>query len=204
MTDFDDLPPLDPSVREILADPRIWDGPSDQLADAVALVVESERSPVHSPARSVRLLPTWARPALLGAAAVVASLFGGVVLFSAVADGPGGANVAAALAPTGLVADVDGTAEFTANDSGVSIDLDAPDLPLLEGDRFYEAWILTADGFAIPVGTFRTGGDVHLWAGVELLQIRVFTITREDAEIAESPEHRSSGEVVLKATLAGG
>jgi hypothetical protein len=204
MTDPDDLAPFDPHVREMLADPRMWDGPSDRLADAVALVVESERSPVEPSARSARLLPAWARPALLGAAAVVALLFGGVVLFSAVADGPGGARVAAALAPTGLVADVDGTAEFTAGDSGVSIVLDAPDLPPLEGDRFYEAWILTSDGFAIPVGTFRAGSDVQLWAGVELIEIRVFTITREDAEFPQSPEHRSSGEVVLKATLTGG
>jgi hypothetical protein len=204
MTDSDDLAPLDARVRELLADPRMWEEPPAGLTDAVAMVVESERSPAELPSRAIHVLPSWARPALLGAAAVVALLFGGVVLFSAVGEGPGGARVAAALAPTGLVDDVDGTAEFTANESGVSIDLDAPDLPLLEGDRFYEAWILTADGFAIPVGTFRTGGDVHLWAGVELVEIRVFTITREDAEIAESPEHRSSGEVVLKATLAGG
>ena len=200
MTDSDDLSTLDPNVRALLADARLWEEPSDELADRVVAVVRSESGSTAVPEPSGHVLPRWMRPALLGAAAVVALLVGAVVVFSALDAGPGGAQVAAALTPTGLVPDVEGEAEFTESDAGVAIALDAL-LPHLDGERYYEAWVLTADERLIAVGTFRSGDGVRLWAGVDLGDIRGFSISRERAEFADSPEQRGSGEVVLKATL---
>jgi hypothetical protein len=144
------------------------------------------------------------RPALLGAAAVVVLLIGAVVVLSALDGATGGAQVATALTPTGLVPDVDGEAEFTESDTGVAIALDAPLLPRLDGERYYEAWVITADERVIAVGTFRSGGGVQLWAGVDFDDIRGFAISRERTEFGDSPEQRGSGEVVLRATIVVG
>lgn len=196
-----DQPTLDEDVRALLADDRLWGVPGADLADRVVAVVRSEAHDV-SPEPTAGVMPRWARPALLGAAAVVALMFGGIALFSAVDGTSTDEVVAAVLSPTGLVPGVDGRAEFTDVESGVSIELDAPSLPSLDGGWFYEAWVVVDDGRVVPVGTFRGGDGVGLWAGVELAQIRAFSITREEAETAESPEQRSSGEVVLKATMS--
>jgi Anti-sigma-K factor rskA, C-terminal len=200
MTDSDDLSTLDPNVRALLADARLWEEPSDELADRVVSVVRSESGSTAETEPSGHVLPRWMRPALLGAAAVVALLVGAVVVFSALDGGPGGTQVAAALTPTGLVPDVEGVAEFTESDAGVAIALEAL-LPHLDGERYYEAWVLTADERVIAVGTFRSGGGVRLWAGVDLGDIRGFSISREHAEYGDSIEQRGSGEVVLKATI---
>jgi len=206
MTDSDDAPAdlaaLAPLATELLADPRLWAEPDPDLVDRVLAVVRSENGTIDAPPTSTSI-PPWTRPALLGAAAVVALLVAGIVVLSALGGGPGGARVAEALTPTGLVPDVEGgEAEFTESDSGVAIVLDAPTLPRLDGQRYYEAWVVTLDEHVISVGTFRAGGDVLLWAGVDLGDIRAFTITREQAETADSPEQRGSGEVVLKAAVA--
>jgi Anti-sigma-K factor rskA, C-terminal len=205
MTDSDDhladLPLLEPSVTDLLADPRLWGDPAPGLADHVAAVVQSESGTILAPPTSA--IPRWTRPALLGAAAVVALLFVGIVVLSAIGGGPGGARVAEALTPTGLVPDVEGgEAEFSESDSGVAIALDAPTLPRLDGQRHYEAWVITVGGDVVSVGTFRAGHDVLLWAGVDLSDIQAFSITREQAEPGDSPDQRGSGEVVLKATVA--
>jgi hypothetical protein len=198
----DDVPALAPAVTDLLADPRLWGEPPADIADHVVTVIRSENGAV-APDRPATMVPRWTRPALLGAAAVVALMVAGIVVLSAVGGGPGGAQVAAALTPTGLVPEVDGgEAEFTESDSGVAIALDAPTLPRLEGERYYEAWVVTVDEHVVTVGTFRSGSDVLLWAGVDLGDIRAFSITRERAEAGDSAEQRGSGEVVLKATVA--
>jgi hypothetical protein len=111
--------------------------------------------------------------------------------------------LATVLIPTGVVPDVEGEVEFAATDSGLSIGVDAPSLPPLEGANFYEGWVHTTNGHAIPVGTFHEGEEVELWAAVQLDEVEEFTITREQAEEPESAEHRSSGDVVLEAELTG-
>jgi hypothetical protein len=194
-------PPLDPDVRALLAEPRMWEETPPGIADHVAAVVRSETAAPATTGHRPRLMPHWARPAMLGAAAVVALFFGGVAMFSSVDDPPTRTRLATVLIPTGVVPDVGGDAEFTATGSGLSIGVDAPSLPPLEGDNFYEGWVHTTDGHAIPVGTFHEGAEVELWAAVELDEVQEFTITREQAEEPESIEHRSSGDVVLQATL---
>jgi len=209
MTDSQDNNPddafgdgLSDDVLALLADPRMWEVTPTGMGDRVAAVVRSE-TPILAPTRSGRTrrpLPQWARPALLGAAAVLFVLFAGVAFFSSTDDTSSRSRLAV-LVPTGLVPGVQGEADFEQTDAGVSIALAAPSLPPLEGESFYEGWVRTIDGHAIPVGTFHQGDEVELWAAVDLDDVQEFTVTREHAEEASSAEHRSSGEVVLRAML---
>jgi hypothetical protein len=211
MTDSQDNNPdgalgdgLSDDVLALLADPRMWVETPMGMSDRVAAVVRSETpTPARAPdsfGRTRRPLPQWARPALLGAAAVLFVFFGGVAFFSSIDDTSGRSRLAV-LVPTGLVPAVQGEAEFEETDAGVSIALAAPSLPPLEGESFYEGWVHTMDGHAIPVGTFHQGDEVELWAAVDLDEVQEFTVTREHAEEPASAEHRSSGEVVLTATI---
>ncbi|MDX2378786.1 MAG: anti-sigma factor [Acidimicrobiia bacterium] len=211
MTDSDDAASdatldIDDDVRALLADQRIWEEPPHDMADRVVATVRSETPSMASPRAgasvpSRRILPSGARPALRGAAAVVLVFFGGIAVFSAVDDPSVGTRVAVLL-PTGLAPAEQGEAEFERTDAGVSIDLTMPSLPPLEGENFYEGWVHTSDGHAIPAGTFHGGDDVDLWAAADLEEIEEFTVTRELAVEPASAEHRSSGEVVLKGTIA--
>jgi hypothetical protein len=200
MADFDEAP-LGDDVLALLGDQRVWGEPPSDLADRVVAAVGAEAAP-SSEGEERPGMPAWMRPALLGAAAVVVVLFGGIALFSATDDGPGG-QVALALAPTSGGQDVSGEVELAESSSGVSIELDAPRLPYLEGDRFYEAWVHTSAERVVPVGTFRGGERVTLWAGVDLDDITRFTVTRERAESGDSAEQRTSGDVVLWAAMPG-
>jgi hypothetical protein len=197
---------LGDDVRALMADQRMWEDPPADIADHVAATVRSETPSTETRGSGAtssprRILPNWARPALLGAAAVVLVFFGGIAIFSSV-DEPSGGTRVAVLFPTGLAPAEQGEAELKESDAGVSIDLAVPSLPPLEGENFYEAWVRTSNGHAIPAGTFKHGEDVELWAAVDLDEIEEFTVTREQAEEPASAEHRSSGEVVLKGTVA--
>ena len=95
MTDSQDNNPddafgdgLSDDVLALLADPRMWEVTLTGMGDRVAAVVRSE-TPILAPTpsgRTRRPLPQWARPALLGAAAVLFVLFAGVAFFSSTDD----------------------------------------------------------------------------------------------------------------------
>lgn len=200
---FEPRPDLGPDVDALLADPALWQRPSDELAERVVAAVRSEAQidlPAAAGTAGARTRP-WVRPALLGAAAVVVFFVGGVTLLSAVGGTGGGEQVAAALEPSGLVSGVDGEVVLRTADSGVRIELDAPSLPRRDGGGFYEAWVLTDDGRLVPCGTFHDGERVTLWAGVDLRRVVRFTITMEHEEMPDSAEQRTSGDVVLAAEL---
>jgi hypothetical protein len=145
---------------------------------------------------------TWIRPALLGAAAAITFLFGGIVVLSALGGVDVGSDTfSAELTSTGLLPDVGGDIEVTSFDSGLRIDLEAPGLPRRDDGKFYEGWVRTADGDLFPVGTFHDGSKVTLWAGVELDRIELFTITLEEAASGNDPGQDSSGEIVLRTAI---
>lgn len=211
MTGHDEHPDLGPDgfdapeplvgdrVAALLADADVWEQPPDGLGDRIVAAVRSETVVVPLTPRSAR--GGWVRPAVLGAAAVVVLLFVGIVALSAV-DGPGGSDrFAGELVPTGLIDGVDGSITMTSFDSGLRIELDAPNLPRRDGGQFYEAWVRTADGMTVPCGTFHGGEDVVLWAGVDRRDVTAFSVTMEQVEDADSAEHRSSGRVVLKSDI---
>ena len=142
--------------------------------------------------RSAGSLRTPRRLALGGvAAAAVAAA--AVVAVVVVGSGSQGARYRAALGPTALVPAAHGEASLTRTPSGWRIHLGATGLPRLEGDRFYEAWLRSASGVLVPIGTFNDGRNVTLWAGVSPVTYKVLTVTRERADGNEA----SSGQKVL-------
>ncbi len=190
---------LGPEVETLLADAATWEQPPADLGERIVAGVRSEA--VAGAPAAVRRSPHWIRPAVLGAAAVVAFLFVGVVALSAVGGSTGADQFSADLVPTGLIDGVDGSIEMASFDSGLRIELDAPSLPRREGGQFYEAWLRTEDGLLVPVGTFHGGDAVTLWAGVERHRVTAFSVTLEEAVGPDSVDQRTSGRVVLKVDI---
>lgn len=196
---------LDADIVALLADASTWVEPPSGLSDRVVAAVRSEAAfgddsdPVSLGAAPRR---TWFRPALVGAAAAITFLFGGIIVLSALSGAEIGTDAfSAELTSTGLVSDVGGNIDVTSFDSGLRIDLEAPGLPRRDDGKFYEGWVRTADGDLLPVGTFHEGSNVTLWAGVELDRIELFTITLEEAAGGNDPGQGSSGEVVLRTAI---
>ena len=86
-----------------------------------------------------------------------------------------------------------GEATFTKTDSGWRIELDATGLPRRQGALFYQAWLRSAGGVLVPIGTFNDGRKVTLWAGVSPKDYPTLTVTRERAD----GDQASSGDKVL-------
>ncbi len=93
-----------------------------------------------------------------------------------------------------------GDAKLTRTSAGWRIELDATELPRLDGGRFYEAWLRNADGVLVPIGTFNEGKNVTMWAGVSPKDFGTLTVTRELAD----GDQTSSGERVLVGTVDTG
>ncbi|MGI9644814.1 MAG: anti-sigma factor [Ilumatobacteraceae bacterium] len=195
---------LGASIDTLLADAALWVEVPDGLDERVVAAVRSEAAVGEPPTPTPNSGPrrTSVRPALLGAAAAILLLFGGVVVLSALSGASGTDRFSADLVSTGLIADVDGSIEVTSFSSGLRIDLDAPSLPRRDGGRFYEGWLRTDDDKLVPVGTFHDGDGVTLWAGIEPERVVAFSITMERAVAPASPDQSSSGDVVLKADVS--
>jgi hypothetical protein len=150
-----------------------------------------------------------ARPkgfSMLGAAALGAAA-AAVVAFAVVRVGDDDTPTLSAdeqitLVGTDLQPGVAGRADITTTPSGVEIRLDVPGLPRRDGAEFYEAWLKNVDGTGlIPIGTFHSGEDVVLWAGVAIEDYPILTVTRETVAGPQDPGQGSSGEVVVSGTL---
>ncbi len=83
--------------------------------------------------------------------------------------------------------------------SGLAITLDPTGLPPAKPGTFYEAWMKSADGDLVPIGTFhmRAGDNdrepVELWSGVDPADYPTMSVTLQ--KVGEGPE--SSKKVVL-------
>jgi hypothetical protein len=177
---------FDTQFGALLADPTMWESPSDDLSDRIVSAISSEsvNAPEPSAVRSgSHGRRSWARPALLGAAAAIAFLFGGLVLLSGLSGVEDVDSFSAELVPTGLIGDQSGAITVTSFDSGVRIELDAASLPRRDNGSFY------------------AGVEVTLWAGVELERVEMFTITLEAAAGPGDAGQGSSGEVVLRTQI---
>lgn len=199
---------LDVDIVALLADASTWVKPSPELGDRVVAAVHSESMLGDSDTMSATVSlhaahrSPWIRPAMLGAAAAITFLFGGIVVLSALSSADTGTDAfSAGLTSTGLLPDVSGDIDITSFDSGLRIDLEAPGLPRRDDGKFYEGWVRTIDGDLFPVGTFHDGRDVTLWAGVGLERIELFTITLEEAAGPNDPGQGTSGEVVLRTEI---
>ena len=196
---------LGASIDALLGAPEMWAEPPEGLDDRIVTDIESEAAPFESvappaPSSSRRHWPS----AVIGAAAAILLVFAAVVGFS-VLDGDDDNEVLAMdLTPTGAVPDVSGSVEMEQTDSGVRIALTASGLPRRVDGNYYEAWLLTADGELVPVGTFHDGLDVVLWGGVPMVEVEAFSITQEGVDSVDESGPSSSGSVVLKADVPAG
>ena len=202
---LDEIDQVDGDMAALLADPTMWENPSSDVGDRIIDAVRSESSlhdavPVASTSDGRR---AWLRPALLGAAAAIVFLFGGIVVLSALSGVEDRETFSSELISTGLLANVSGDVDIAVFDSGLRIDLDAPTLPRRDNGAYYEGWLQTFDGDLVPVGTFHEGDGVVLWAGVGLDQVESFTITLEESAAGQDLGQGSSGDVVLRTTVGG-
>ena len=189
----------DDELNALLDDPAVWVEPSSDLEDRVLGAIANEVAASREAAAVVPLPSNRSRPrrryAVLGIAAAVVLAIGTAGVLAS--DAPSAPRVQVDLAATDLVPDARGEATMTKTSSGWRIELDATGLPRLDGDRFYQAWLLDADGRAVPVGTFNEGEHVTLWAGVSPLEYPTFSITEEPAD----GQQASSGRRVLAGTV---
>ena len=101
------------------------------------------------------------------------------------------------LTATDLLPGASGRAQLKETASGVRIWIDAPGLPRRDGGDFYQAWLRGEQGL-VPIGTFHSGENVTLWAGVDMDEFPTLTITEEAAD----GNQESSGRRVLVGRLA--
>lgn len=145
--------------------------------------IEAHRRPRH------RRIP--ARPAWIGVAA--AAVLAAAVLVVVSTGGTESRRFHAALRATALARGAGGEATLTRTASGWRIELAATGLPRLQNAHFYEAWLRSAGGLLVPIGTFNDGRRVTLWAGVSPTRFTTLTVTRERAD----GDQASSGQKVL-------
>jgi hypothetical protein len=206
---------FDAELAALLRDPTMWDEPTVDLRGRVVAAVEREVALVREPVqrRDDRLrTPSPSLPSSLSrgrvkpggalavqprrwlaAAAAVLVAFGAWTVLQRRGSEEGGA-VQFALAATDLIPGAAGDVAITSTESGLRIELDATGLPRRDGTRFYQAWLKGESGL-VPIGTFHSGEDVTLWAGVSLDDFPTLTITEE-----EVGDQESSGRRVLVGT----
>ena len=146
--------------------------------------------------RRPRRMPVSRRLGAGGAAAAVAVVV--VIGLAVFRSSSSETRFQAALAATSLAPGAKGDATLTKTSAGWRIELDATGLPRLDHGRFYEAWLRSASGVLVPIGTFNEGTNVTLWAGVSPKLFKTVTVTRERAD----GDQTSSGEKVLVGTVS--
>ncbi len=204
-----DFEPVDPELAALLADPTLWEEPSAELGYRVVRAVgeardaqtnittptvdhDSDRTSGASVTsidsrRRFRMSPSW----LAAAASVVLVLGIGVGVLLRTGNDSNERTTQLALAGTELAPTAVGFAAITPTESGLRIELNATGLPRRDGKEFYQAWLKGESGL-VPIGTFHTGEDVTLWAGVSLEDFPTLTVTQE-----EVGDQESSGKRVL-------
>ena len=139
------------------------------------------------------------RLVLLGGAATAVAVAAIAVALVVVSSHSSSERFRTTLAATALAPGASGDATLTKTSSGWRIELRATGLPHRAGRRFYEAWLRNPAGVLVPIGTFKDGRAVTLWAGVSPKEFTTLTVTREQAD----GDQASSGEKVLVGTISG-
>ena len=204
-------------LRALLADPTLWEEPSESLGDTVVATItaaaasgEGAAAPAPASAPIVPRAPVRQQRRFRGISVIGSAVLGAaaaaLVAVVAVRIGDDTSTQRSAaeieLAGTDLLPGAAGRADITTTPSGVRIQLDVPGLPRRDGTEFYEAWLKNDDATGlIPIGTFHSGDDVTLWAGVAIEDYPILTVTRETVAGPKDPAQGSSGEVVVSGRL---
>jgi hypothetical protein len=185
-----------PELAELLAEQRSALTQTRNAAAAVDAPDALRRQIDERRAHAARARRRPRRVVLGGAVVVAAAALALVLAIGSSRSRP--TQFQAALAATKLAPRASGEATLTKTASGWRIELRASGLPRLDGGRFYEAWLASAQGVRVPVGTFNDGRKVTLWAGVSPATFGTLSVTRERADDVQA----SSGEKVLVGTAA--
>lgn len=191
-------PVLSPEVVALLADAALWAVPTPQLRDRVLRLARDPEDLEHvgpslgAPLRSRRSLrPLHVRRVGIGllAAAAVTALFalGPLVLR---ATNPGRSTPTAEVALVDPSGQARATATITQEAAGWRMHLDASLLPALPAGTYYEAFVSAGSARPLSAGTFRAGGVVTLWTGVEKVggrQLAVQVVTPGLAAVPGPP-----------------
>lgn len=189
---------LDPEIAALLSDSSLWEEPSTQLEDRVVAGIAEERRVVVPIGRRQR---PWA--GRLVAAAIGAAAAALVVLIAVPRNDQQQADARLDVTGTDLAPGISGRADVTTVQSGVRIDFSVKGLPRREGNQFYEGWLKNCAGTAlVPIGTYHDLDDATGWAGVDVADYPLLTVTREEAAAPKDPAQGSSGEVVVSGSLA--
>jgi Anti-sigma-K factor rskA len=184
-------------LADLLGDPSTWVEPNAGLeADVVGAVMHatpSEGAAPSSSARVARRSSTRRRrrrrfvvPAVSAAAAL--SIVIGTV---AVAGSNASVDFTAKLSATAAAPAARASADFTRNQAGFRVALDARGLPPLPAGEYYQAWLKNSAGTAVPIGTFSSSdGRVTLWSGVSPKVFHVISVTVEAADGNQAPGRR--------------
>ena len=185
----------DVELDALLADPALWAQPSSGLDVRVVAAVREAARPL-APASSLLERRRFSAPlaALLGAAAACIVTIGAVRVIgrtpvqatSALVSPPGGAGAT-------------GAAKMRETNSGWEIRLNTTGLKRLDKPLYYEAWVFGPKG-DVSIGTFHTGTDVVLWAGVELDEYPelIITIESEDNNPSASDQRALVGPIIFE------
>lgn len=198
--------------------PAGWDLEDHSGADTVMAAGGTTRStaglvPTPSAARPPRTSSAWAgatatvtaptgrggstayaRRALLALAAALVLVSGlglGMLL-----QRPPGADSMVALAASALAPGARGEVAVRDTPSGVELRLDVTGLPAAARGTYYQAWVKSAAGDLVTVGTFhaREGGeDIVLWSAVDPADYPTFTVRLQQEGLGAE----SSGPVLL-------
>jgi Anti-sigma-K factor rskA len=184
----------------LLGDPSTWAEPPAGLEDDVVRAVAGASVAGAVPAaganvarqQSARRRRIWL-PAV-SAAAVTAIVVGGVFAVEAVPA----VDFTARLSATAAAPTASASANFTKNQAGFRVKLDAHGLPTLPAGEYYQAWLKNAPGILVPIGTFSSSdGRITLWSGVSPKSFPFISVTIEaaDGNQASSGRRVLTGEV---------
>jgi hypothetical protein len=186
-------------IRGALDSPATWVQPSTELEDRVVRAIAVEATGRHAIPRERRRAPRWRlpRPAYSLGGLAVAAVVAIAILLATSGSSRAPEQFAMVVSGTALAPDASGSATLTKTGSGWRIELSATGLPRLAGGRYYEAWLKSAAGVLVPVGTFNDARKVTLWAGVPPTEYPGFTVTRQRAGGGPA----SSGQRVLTGSV---
>jgi hypothetical protein len=191
-------------LAALLADPSTWAEPSAELEDAVVRAIadaepvgDASVTPIAPNRRRREAAPkrrwVWSVTAAAAAVVIALAVFG-------VAQHRTKSEFEARLSATALAPGATATVEITSNRAGFRVVLDAHGLPPLRPGEFYQAWLKSATGSLVPIGSFSSSdARVTLWSGVDPAEYSALSVTIEAADNNQG----SSGRRVLVGTLHG-
>lgn len=183
-----------PLLSDLLADHSTWIEPGAGLEDAVLAAVANAKQTAGAAATHAHPGPAPRRRRVARSAAVAAAAVAIAVGIMTMTRGGTSVDFKARLSATALAPGARASVEITRSEYGFRFTVDARGLPASPPGTYYQAWLKSAAGTLVPIGTFSLGdGRVNLWSGVSPKQFPTMTVTIESTD----NDQTSSGRRVL-------